>query len=56
MRPRFNTRASFFLQNIALKNEPIVRGPIKQVYLAHETSINASRTIGSFLWVVVVTF
>ncbi len=43
-----------FLQNIALKNEPIVRGPTKQDYLTHEAGINASRTIGSFLWVVVV--
>ena len=30
------------------KYEPIVRSPIKQAYLAHETGINASRTIGSF--------
>jgi hypothetical protein len=36
------------------KYEPIVRGPIKQVYLAHEAGINASRTIGSFLMAVVV--
>ena len=36
------------------KYEPIVRSPIKQVYLAHEAGINASRTIGSFLRAVVV--
>ena len=48
MRPWFNTKASFFLQNIALKNEPIVRGPTKQAYLAHEAGINVSRTIGCF--------
>ena len=29
------------------KYEPIVRGPTKQAYLAHEASINGSRTIGS---------
>ena len=28
--------------------EPIVRGPIKQVYLAHEAGINASRTYVHF--------
>ena len=56
MRPRFNTRASFFLQNIALKNEPIVRGPTKQAYLTHEAGINASRTIGSFLRTLAVAF
>ena len=44
-----------FLQNIALKNEPIVRGPTKQDYLTHEAGINASRTIGYFLWAVVAT-
>ena len=32
-----------------LNFEPIVRGPTKQAYLVHEASINASRTIGSFL-------
>ena len=37
------------------KYEPIVRSPIKQVYLAHEAGINASRTIGSFLRAVVDT-
>ena len=56
MRPWFNTRASFFLQNIALKNEPIVRGPTKQAYLTHEAGINASRTIGYFLGAIVAYF
>ena len=36
--------------------EPIVRGPIKQAYLTHEAGINAIRTIGYFLWAVVVNF
>ena len=48
--------AHFGMARKGRKIQPIVRGPIKQVYLAYVASINASRTIGSFLGVVVDTY